>query len=88
MNCLVGKKITSIEGIENDYIYINTDDGKCYCIYHSQDCCESVRVYDTLGDVNNILGEEIIKAEEYTEGAQEDVSYNPYDSYTWTFISL
>lgn len=84
---LIGKTIKSIEGIENDYIYIETDCGQCYNIYHSQDCCESVEIYDTIGNVADVIGSEVIGADESND-EPTDVNYKPYDSYTWTIYTI
>lgn len=65
--------------------------------YH-QDCCASCSVEDVCGDVADLVGSPVVRAEEpssldnfdelkeaqRTEGI---VDYTP-DSYTWTFIIL
>lgn len=86
---LVGKTIKSIEGMRegSEEIIFECTDGSKYKMYHSQDCCEVVSVEDVYGDVEDLLGSEIIIAEENSnsEGPRKCESD---DSYTWTFYKL
>jgi hypothetical protein len=88
LDVLLGRSITSIEGIDNDYIYITLDNGDCFAIYHSQDCCESVGVYDTIGNVADVIGSPVLGADinhVEPEGIPEDTYY---DSHTWTVYTI
>lgn len=88
-NELVGKTIKSIEGLEkgSDEVVFMCSDGSKYKMYHEQDCCEYVDIDDVIGDVEDLIGSEILIAE---ENSNSDV--NPketYDySFTWTFYKL
>lgn len=86
---LVGKTIKSIKGLEKDSeeVIFECMDGSKYKMYHEQDCCESVEIEDVYGDVEDLIGEEILIAEESTnrDGPQLD-KYD--DSFTWTFYKL
>jgi len=85
-NDLVGQTLVSVkqeECNEGDNITFITDTGKIYQIYHEQDCCESVMIEDICGDLNNLVGEPILIAEECT---QDDK--NSSESGTWTFYKL
>lgn len=44
---LINCTITNIE-IKDDYVEFITDNGN-FCMYHEQDCCESVDLHDTIG---------------------------------------
>lgn len=88
---LLGQTITKIEGAEkgNDEIIFTLLNGTQYCMYHDQDCCESVTVEDVNGDINDLLNTPILLAEEAT--SQENPSdFSDYinDSFTWTFYKL
>ncbi|EQK39795.1 hypothetical protein C672_3655 [[Clostridium] bifermentans ATCC 638] len=56
-------------------------------MYHEQNCCESVYIDEIHGDLNNLIGSEILMAEEIEgESPSEVDSY--FESYTWTFYKL
>ena len=63
---LKGKTITSIVGINpnDEQTVITTSDGTVYTLEHYQDCCEDVRVYNTVGKIDDVLNEEVIVAED------------------------
>lgn len=86
---LVGKTIKRLEGLEkgSDAVIFYCTDGSMYSMYHEQNCCESVEIEDVYGDPEDLIGSEIIIAEENSnaDGPQLD----EYDeSYTWTFYKL
>lgn len=84
---LKGKIIESITGLTegSDECLITTNIGK-YKLYHQQDCCEHVRIYKVIGNVNDLVGEVIFAEEDV--GANDpdwcDMSYTYNDSHTWT----
>ena len=86
---LVGKTILKIQGLEkgSDEVIFVCSDGSKYAMYHEQDCCECVDIDDVIGDVEDLIGSEIIIAEENSnsEGNPKD-KYD--DSFTWTFYKL
>lgn len=87
---LLGKTIASIEGMEvddNDVITFITDDGNEYKMYHAQDCCESVYIESVVGDVQDLIGEPILVAEEVSKSGMEDPD-DWSDSCTWTFYKV
>ena len=62
-------------------------DGSHFQMFHIQDCCETVYVEDIAGDINDLIGNVILKAEMRTN--QNDPPKNSYeDSCTWTFYEL
>ena len=89
---LKSKVVTKVDGSEGDYeLVFYTEDGYRYSMYHEQECCESVSIESIVGDLNDLVGEEILVAEESTssenpEGAEVSAEYQ--ESFTWTFYKL
>ena len=87
---LKGQTIRKIFNLkdESDTFQIVTDKYK-YNLYHEQSCCENVRLVNVIGDIDNILNEEIIFAEEDV-GANDPDWYNSHydESHTWTKFVL
>ena len=88
LETLKGKTIKKIEGLKKNSEEVNifTDDGNAYRFYHSQDCCESVDLNDFEGHPDELLGAEILSAEEVSSDYDEKPEYA--DSYTWTFYKI
>ena len=87
---LLGKTVTEITGgVGDEEMIFKCDDGTKYSLNHHQDCCESVRVEDITGGIENLIGSPILKAEEVTSN-ENPVGVKPeyQDSFTWTFYKL
>lgn len=80
---LKGKVLTEVEDTGYNVLYFRTTDGETYKMHHEQDCCESVSLEDVIGDLDDLVGEPILMAEEVTEDGR-----NGYDSETWTFYKF
>ena len=84
---LLGKTLTSAEVRDDgESIVFTTTDGEQYKMRHRQDCCENVYIESIAGDLSDLVGEPLLRAE-------EKISYDdppPYDcgSYTWTFYTF
>jgi hypothetical protein len=65
---LVGKtlKNTYYDKGSEQIVFV-TDDDETYVLFHKQSCCESVTVEDICGDLDDLIGSTIIKAELYTQ---------------------
>ena len=61
---IVGKTFKTVVNENNEIIRFTAEDGEEYVMYHSQDCCESVRVEDITGDLADLVGFPILRAEE------------------------
>ena len=90
---LVGKTLTSIVGAhkESESIVFTCSDGSEYIMYHEDECRESVSVEDVCGDVGDLLGVPIDKAEESQNDSSHPNGFVPeYEpqSFTWTFYHL
>lgn len=81
---LLGKTITEFS--VNDYkdeIVIKTQCGKTYKMHHDQSCCESVTVEDINGDIEDIVGSPLTRAEESSKYEEDS-----YGDEQWTFYKL
>lgn len=87
---LVGKTLLSIEN-HGDRVNFICDDGTVYAMFHAQDGSESVNVEEVIGDLDDIIGKPILKAEEVTSDENPDgyerLKYEQ-ESFTWTFYHL
>jgi hypothetical protein len=84
---LKGKTITSIDGINSDDsdTIITTSDGSIYTLTHLQDCCEHVRVYGSVGNIDDVLNAEVIAAEDTNPMDNPNApDYKYYESATWS----
>jgi hypothetical protein len=88
VSILKGKTLTKIEGgKDSDFLIFTVSTGERYQMYHSQDCCESVSVDDIIGDLNDLIGEPLLVAEEVSsEGVGQKGEYD--ESFTWTFYKF
>lgn len=88
---LIGKTFVSVENIENQELVFEAETGEKYKFYHSQNCCESVEIIDIDGDLADLVGSQLVMAEEVTHENEnpEGVEVPEYqDSFTWTFYKF
>lgn len=91
---LVGKTIKSLKGGEgSETLEFKTEDGQEFRMYHSQSCCEHVKVEEIHGDLEDLIGAPILSAEEssnndWPEDAREKREDHYRDSFTWTFYKI
>ena len=94
---LKGKTLKDIQRGDRELAFV-TDGGETYRMLHLQDCCESVYIEDICGDLDDLIGSEILKAEEVTSSnhhpdevqSTETVADREWgwESFTWTFYKL
>lgn len=90
---LVGKTLKEAIAT-SDSVTFTTDTGERYMMNHVQDCCESVYIECIIGDLQDLVGEPILVAEEvssYDDAFKEDIIFTASDgseSCTWTFYKL
>lgn len=85
IKAIIGKTIEKVIEESGSVVFVCTD-GNAFEAYHMQDCCEFVRIYDTTGDLQSLVGQVIIDAHE-NESREwpADVPEDSYvDSFTWT----
>jgi hypothetical protein len=93
VDVLKGKTLSSVLTDGNEEILFETVEGDIYKMFHSQDCCESVYIESIVGDLQDLVGEEILVAEanenlfDILKNAGKDED-NGDDSYTWTFYKF
>ena len=80
---LNGKTLSRVEKNGDERLWFYTTDNKAVKLYHSQDCCESVYIEDITGDLNDLVGNPILRAEVRTEDGQSD-----YGDLTYTYYEL
>lgn len=90
ISILKGKTLTKIEGgKDSDELHFYTSEGECYKMFHEQSCCESVYLEDVCGELEWLVGEPILLAEERSNDAD---LMEPLDeraeSFTWTFYEI
>jgi hypothetical protein len=87
---LKDKTITSINGMEkgSDEIIFLCSDGSKYKMYHEQDCCENVAIEDVCGNISDLIGSELLIAEEATNESELSALREYDESYTWTFYKF
>jgi len=84
---LEGETITEVIGLKvgSKVVHITTASGRKFEMYHDQECCESVYLEEIHGDVADIVGAPILRAEKSTN------TDNPPEgeySWLWTFYRL
>lgn len=88
---LIGKTVVNIHN-DKEKIIFTCETGEKYKMYHPQDCCEDVEVEDIVGDLMDLVGKPILKAEEVTSVDKHPEGLMPTgyvdDSFTWTFYKL
>jgi hypothetical protein len=83
---LIGKTFVSVENRDDDEMIFTVNEDEQYKFFHSQDCCESVWIEDIEGDLNDLVGTPLLKAEEVCEYPKLKHSYG--DTQTWTFYKF
>lgn len=88
---LIGCTLTDVRDEQGERIVFTLDDGRDAWLYHSQDCCEYVRVEEIHGDLADLVGTPILLAEEVEldEGQPDDSGMmGSNDCWKWTFYKL
>jgi len=83
---MVGKTFTRVYGDVGSEEMVFENDTERYVFFHSQDCCESVDINDIVGDLQDLVGEPLVMAEEVSGYIGPEPEY--HDSYTWTFYKF
>lgn len=81
----VGRTFSAIN-VESDEIRFILPDGTHYLMHHRQNCCENVEIEDVCGDIGDLIGTEILLAEESTSKEPDGEYYS--ESFTFSFYKL
>jgi hypothetical protein len=81
---MVGKVFTSIRNEDTELVFENATER--FVFFHAQDCCEHVSIEDVCGDLEDLVGEPLLMAEEVSGYVGPEPEY--YDSYTYTFYKF
>lgn len=85
---LIGQTFVSYQkSVDNDELVLTQADGGYVKFYHERECCESVLIEDINGDLEDLIGSPIIKAEEVTN-ITDTFGIASDDSFTWTFYKI
>lgn len=101
---LIGKTLKAVTTNKaKDEIIFTLEDDTQYKMYHQQDCCESVSIEDIVGDLNDLVGAPILRAEERSSTEPDEAEkekrakekaeakngyYYGAESETWTFYEF
>lgn len=84
---LIGKVFIEIVVHQfKETISFTTTDGEVFQMFHIEECCETVLVEDIVGDLDDLIGSPILRAEEATNN--ENRKEGGDESHTWTFYKF
>lgn len=80
----------------NEEVWIDCEDKQSFRMYHTQDCCEHVRIHHIDGDETQFKGEKIAAATEevlyrrHPEDFDDDAKFEAErdESWTWTIFRI
>ena len=83
---MVGKVFTSVRNEGTELVFQNATES--FVFFHQQDCCENVSIEDVCGDLQDLVGEPLLLAEEVSGETPVDFNEREYESVTWTFYKF
>ena len=86
---MVGKVFSSVKNVDGTELVFENDQER-FVFFHSQDCCEHVRIEDIVGDLADLEGVELLRAEE-TSNIFDVLNTSEQafsESGTWTFYKF
>ena len=84
---MLGKTFVQVTGsVGSDGMMFETATGERFLFAHQQDCCETVRINDIVGDLQDLVGEPLLISEEVKGATEPDEEH--YESYTYTFYKF
>lgn len=85
---LIGKTFIAVDrSADEEALAFMLDERNGFVFHHLQSCCESVQIYDIVGDLSDLVGSPLLRAEERDcpdPGPKDEYD----DSYTWTFYEF
>ena len=87
LELMKGLTFVKVEGsVGSDELLFETAEGVRFVFGHWQNCCERVDINDITGDLEDLVGEPLLIAEEVSNVDGPEPEYA--DSYTWTFYKF
>ena len=80
---MLEKTFVEVTNQDGEELVFVADSGEKFIFYHSQDCCESVRIEDIEGNLEDLVGCKLLQAEESSNRGDSD-----WGSETWTFYKF
>lgn len=89
LRSMIGRTFVRVEGSVGDREMLFVDqNGERFLFSHYQDCCESVNINDVVGDLQDLVGEPLLVAEQVQGEIPADFEDEYYESYTFTFYKF
>jgi hypothetical protein len=89
LRSMVGRTFVRVEGSVGDQeMLFVADNGEKFLFTHFQDCCESVDINDIVGDLQDLVGEPLLIAEQVDGEVPADWDDEYTESYTFTFYKF
>ena len=86
---MLGKTFVQVSGAVGNFdLLFETAEGERFMFSHQQDCCERVDINDIVGDLQDLVGEPLLLAEEVQGETPVDFNEREYESVTWTFYKF
>lgn len=84
---MLNKTMVSVEVSSNDsQLSFKDTEGTVYLFEHVRDCCESVYIESIVGDLNDLIGSPILRAESVSNSNTK--KYPEDESTEWTFYKF
>ena len=86
---MLGKTFVQVTGAVGNFdLLFETANGERFMFSHQQDCCERVDINDIVGDLQDLVGEPLLMAEEVEGQTPVDFNERDHESVTWTFYKF
>ena len=89
MALMLGKTFVKVVGsVDGNEMLFETANGERFMFSHQQDCCERVDINDIVGDLEDLVGEPLLLAQEVQGETPVDFNERDHESVTWTFYKF
>ena len=88
ISVLIGRRIVRITGAKegSELVEFHCEDGKIFGMFHDQDCCESVDLFELDGDPQRTIG--LVTSARCEESSDRPAVSTWDESHTWTFYII
>ena len=89
LELMTGLTFVKVEGaVGSDEMLFETAEGARFVFGHWQNCCERVDINDITGDLEDLVGEPLLIAEEVSGETPVDFDEDNHESVSWTFYKF